>query len=130
MENNVSAYNLFNIIEAAVLRAKSNMEYQYIDYIKSYFNEDNSPKMINMNINSKIISVPKICLSNLKPISIKSVNINFDCCLEGVENDNLMVSLLKDDAKNKININITLDSETASEGIMRINDMLISDYYV
>lgn len=128
MENKVAAYNLLNIIESSVSKAKKDIEYQHILYIKSYFNEDNTPKMINVDINSKIISIPEICLANLKPINVKSVNISFDCCIEGIENNELMLNLLKDDTKNKIDINITLNSEEASESVMRINDMLISEY--
>jgi hypothetical protein len=128
MENKISAYNLLDIIEVAVSKAKKDIEYQYINYIKSYFNKDNTPKLINMDINSKIVSIPEICMTNLNPINIKTVNINFDCGLEGIENNDLMLCLLKDNTKNKININITLNSEDIPESIMRINDMLISEY--
>lgn len=128
MENKISAYNLLDIIEVAVSKAKKDIEYQYINYIKSYFNKDNTPKLINMDINSKIVSIPEICMTNLNPINVKTVNINFDCGLEGIENNDLMLCLLKDDTKNKININITLNSEDIPESIMRINDMLISEY--
>lgn len=128
MENKISAYNLLDIIEVAVSKAKKDIEYQYINYIKSYFNKDNTPKLINMNINSKIVSIPEICMTNLNPINVKTVNIDFDCGLEGIENNDLMLCLLKDNTKNKININITLNSEDIPESIMRINDMLISEY--
>ncbi len=128
MENKVSAYNLLDIVETAVSKAKKNIDCQYINYIKSYFNDDNTPKLINVDINSKIVSIPEFCMTNIKPLNVKSVSVSFECSLEGIENDNLMLSLLKDDTKNKMNINIILNSEEASEGIMRINDTLISEY--
>jgi len=128
MESKVSAYNLLDIVETAVSKAKKNIDFQYINHIKSYFNEDNTPKLINVDINSKIVSIPEFCMTNIKPLNVKSVSINFECCLEGVENNNLMLNLLKDDTKNKININIIFNSEEVSESVMRINDMLISEY--
>ena len=128
MKNKVNTYNLLNIIESSVSNAKKAIEHQYINHIKSYFNDDNTPKLINIDINSNIISIPEICLTNLNPINVKSVNINFECCLEGIENNELILNLLKDDTKNKININITLNSEEAPESTMRINDIILSEY--
>lgn len=128
MGNKISAYNLLDIIETAVSKARENIEHQYINNIKSYFNDNNTPKLINIDINSSIISIPEICVANLKPINVKSVNINFDCCLESIENNELMLNLSRDDTKEKININITLNCEKAPEGVMRINDRLISEY--
>lgn len=128
MENKVTAYNLMDILESSVSKAKENIQRQYINNIKSYFNNDNTPKLINININSKIISIPQMCITNLNPISIKNVNINFDCCIEGIENNELMLNLSKDDTKPKINISIVLNSEETPEAVMRINDRLISEY--
>lgn len=128
MENKVTAYNLMDILESSVSKAKENIQRQYINNIKSYFNDDNTPKLINININSKIISIPQMCITNLNPISIKNVNINFDCCIEGIENNELMLNLSKDDTKPKINISIVLNSEETPEAVMRINDRLISEY--
>ena len=128
MENKVTAYNLMDILESSVSKAKENIQRQYINNIKSYFNDDNTPKLINININSKIISIPQMCITNLNPISIKNVNINFDCCIEGIENNELMLNLSKDDTKPKINLSIVLNSEETPEAVMRINDRLISEY--
>lgn len=128
MENKVTAYNLMDILESAVSQARENIQRQYINNIKSYFNDDNTPKLINININSKIISIPQMCITNLTPIGVKTVNINFDCCIEGIENNELMLDLSKDDTKPKINISIVLNSEEPPEAVMRINDKLISEY--
>lgn len=128
MENKVSAYNLLNILESAVSKARESVERQYIDSVKSYFNEDKTPKLINVEVNSQTISLPEICTANLKPINVKAVNIDFDCCIEGVDSNELILDLSRSNRKNKININIVLNSEDAPEAVMRINDMLISEY--
>lgn len=128
MENKVTAYHLMNILESSVAKVRENIEHQYIDNIKSYFKEDKIPKSVNIEINSKTISVPEMCIANLQPINVKSVNIDFDCCIEGIENNEFMLDLSKSDAKNKISINIVLNSENVPEAVIRINDMLISEY--
>lgn len=128
MENKVSAFNLLNILESAVSKARECVEHQYIDNIKSYFNEDQTPKLFNVDVNSQSVSLPEICIANLKPINVKAVNINFDCNIEGIESNELVLDLLKSDKKNKININIVLNSEDIPEAVMKINDMLISEY--
>lgn len=128
MENKVSAYNLLNLLESAVLKARESVEHQYIDNVKSYFKEDQTPKMIHVEVDSQTVSLPEMCIASLKPINVKAININFDCCIDGVENKELVLDLSRSDAKNKININIVLNSEDMPESVMRINDMLISEY--
>lgn len=128
MENKVSAYNLLDILESSVFKAKENIQHQYIENIKSYFNEDGSPKLISVNTDSKTIPIPTMCLTNLRPINIKSINIDFNCAIEGVENNDLMLNLSKDETMAHININIILNSEEPPEGVMRVNDILISEY--
>ena len=128
MENKVSVYNLISILESAVSKAQECVERQYIDNLKSYFNEDKTPRQINLEVNSQPVTLPEICASSLRPISVKEININFDCCIEGINNNELMLDLLKSNKKNNININIVLNSEDVPEAVMRINDMLISEY--
>ena len=128
MENKVSAYNLISILESAVSKAQECVERQYIDNLKSYFNEDKTPRQINIEVNSQQIALPEICAASLKPIRVKEINLNFDCCIEGINNNELMLNLLKSNKKNNININIVFNSEDVPEAVMRINDMLISEY--
>ena len=128
MENKVSAYNLISILESSVSKAQESVGRQYIDNLKSYFNEDKTPKQINFEVNSQTVALPEICAANLKPISVKEININFDCCIEGIENNELVLDLSKSDEKNNIKINIVLNSEDVPEAVMRINDVLISEY--
>ncbi|MCH5197072.1 MAG: DUF2589 domain-containing protein [Oscillospiraceae bacterium] len=128
MENKVSAYNLISILESAVSKAQESVGRQYTDNLRSYFNEDKTPKQINLEVNSQSVVLPEICTANLKPISVKEININLSCCIEGVDNNELILDLSKSDEKNNIKINIVLNSENEPEAVMRINDMLISEY--
>jgi len=128
MEHKISALSLMDILESSVVKVQESIGRQYIDDIRSFFQEDSTPKVMNILVNSETISVPEISMVSLHQINLKSVNIHFECGIEGVENNELMLDLAKDETKNKIDINIVLSSEEAPEGIMRINDGLISEY--
>ena len=128
MVNKVSAYDLISILEGAVSKAQESVERQYLDNLKSYFNEDKTPKQINIEVNSQSVALPEICAASLKPVSVKEININFDCCIEGIDKNELLLDLSKSNKKNNININIVLNSGDAPEAVMRINDMLLSEY--
>ncbi len=128
MENKVSAYSLLHILEYSAAKAREDIERQYINNIKSYFDPNGVPKTITINNNSDTIKVPEMCITNIKPVNVKSVNINFSCCIEEINGCDLILNLEKNDNKEKINVSIVLDSEEIPEGVMRINDRLISEY--
>ncbi|MCM1062042.1 MAG: DUF2589 domain-containing protein [Eubacterium sp.] len=128
MENKASAYSLLHILEYSAAKAREDIERQYIDNIKTYFNENGTPKTITVNNDSDTITVPEMCITNLKPINVKSVNISFSCCIEKINGDDLILSLEKNDNKEKVSVSIVLDTEETPEGVMRINDRLISEY--
>lgn len=128
MENKASAYSLLHILEHSAAKAREDIERQYIDNIKSYFDKNGNPKTITVNNNSDTITIPEMCITNLKPINVKSVNINFSCYIEEISGDDLILNLENNDNKEKISVSIVLDSEETPEGVMRINDRLISEY--
>lgn len=128
MEDKVSAYNLLDILESSVLKAKQDIDRQYMENIKSHFNEDGTPKQILVSTSSKNLTIPTMCLTNLRPLNVKSVAINFNCSIEDIKNNDLILNLAKNETKNSIHISIVMNSEEPPETIMRVNDMLILEY--
>lgn len=130
MESKVSAYGLMDFIEKAATKARADIEHSYIDNIKAYFDKDNRPRFISIRDGDKETVIPEICLAGLRPVNIKSVNINMECGIEGVENNELILDLSKEGDKNRISISIAFNTDDIPEGVMRINDKLISEYDV
>ncbi len=128
MKHTVSAYQFIEILELSMAKAGQAMDREYQKNICSCFREDGTPKDFRIRAGQESLSVPRLCMARLNPLSLKTIRLDFDCCIEGIQKGELMLNLSKNDSKLPMHVEIVLQSEDPSEGIMRINDRLISEY--
>ncbi len=128
MKHTVSACKFMEILELSMAKAEEAMDLEYQKTLHSCFQEDGTPKTFRIQAGTETLSVPRLCMTRLNPLSLKAIHLNFDCCIEGIRKGELMLNLSKDDSRLPMHVEIILQSEAPSEGIMRINDKLISEY--
>lgn len=128
MKHTVSACKFMEILELAMTKAGQAMDQEYQKTICSCFQEDGTPKSFQISVGQETLSVPRLCMARLNPLSLKTIHLDFDCRIEGIQKGELMLNLSKDDSRLPMHVEIILQSEDPSEGVMRINDKLISEY--
>lgn len=84
--------DLISSIQEAFLQANQMSEYQHLNMLQNYFDEDNNPICIEINtpyflddgaIEYKQISVPKLCLVPISSLKLNEIDVDFKVKLYG-----------------------------------------------
>lgn len=128
MKHTISACHFLKILECSMAKAQEALEQEYQTHIQTFFRKDGTPNTFQVQTGTETLSVPQLCLAGQNPLSLKTIHLNFDCCIEGIQKGDLMLNLSKQDSRLPMHIDIVLQSEGPAEGVMRINDRLLSEY--
>ena len=127
----------------AVVQAQSLAENQHIEALRKYFNDDGSPKCIEMVINGESVKVPLATLAPQSSIKIKELTMELKVRLNkfgkresrcgggifrkkdaGAIDADLGASILPT-RNNYANLKITFEGSDPPEGLVRLNNNLI-----
>lgn len=137
---------LFHGIQDAVLNANGRVHSQHLELMDEFFDEENKPIMIQMNIPTltnegtiyQSLKVPKLTLVPLTSMKVKEVNLDFKVNLSQIINEpdqeanNIPPrsqksnrSKIGESDDNLVNVQIRLEGCEPPEGILKINDYFL-----
>lgn len=120
-ENDIKS--LFKGLQQSILEAQSEIEEQHAKTIfNTYFENEGTPKMIELEIGGKKTSVPLFTLLPHNSLKMSEVQLEMDVKLD--KDSNSLLNRVLFNTKTNAHLSIKFTGDKMPEGIARINNML------
>ena len=133
--NVISLQTLIKTIKSSIVRSTEVLEKHHLKRLSDYFNEDGTPKTVELVLDGKKCQVPAFTLVNHQSLSIEGLSMEFKARLFDYElpkDKDCDCEVLVDVKKPKDNnadefahIKISFKQADSPEALQRINDHLL-----
>ena len=132
--NVISLQTLIKTIKSSIVRSTEVLENHHLKRLSEYFNEDGTPKIVELVVDGKKCQVPAFTLVNHQSLSIEGLEIEFKAKLYDYEvtedkdcNCEVLVDVKKpvETQEEFAHIKIKFKSTESPEALSRVNDALL-----
>ena len=133
--NVISLQTLIKTIKSSIIRSTKVLEQHHLTRINDYFNEDGTPKTIELVLDGKKCQVPAFTMVNHQSLNIDTLDMEFKARLydyelpkKDCEDCEVLVDVKKpkdDNPDEFAHIKISFKQSSSPESLQRINDQLL-----